>query len=392
MVSDEDHSPPGDRVPISIATWNIQSGRNARLESALRALNKMDVDLAILTEAKLTNGIHTKYSSVYNVVASNAVSHRQGGVALVFKDSPHWQVESTRCFGPNVISAEIVTGPRRIPLVGAYIPPDDTTTLAHVEQALNPFRGRNDLVMLGDLNVPLDAPVGVRDTAIANAVALAGLHDMHHHFRQGRLGGSTWHQIREGDLVRSRPDYVLSRDRRLFTKVAIRRPRHFDSDHRLIRATLTSNPLGENKAYLRGRRKFPRRTPKWGPSTELDSLFQAIEDSVPRGGRQRSGPRRAWISENSWKLVDARSCLRHSLTYTQAEYRRLGRLLKASLKEDRRQRCAKAGAAALAAYEVGEAQEAWRIVAAWYRDAAGRPPKPARQALQQVSRKEIDSK
>ena len=73
---------------------NIQSGRNTRLETALWALGKMGVDLCFLTETKVTDGIYTQLSSDYHVLATNAMSHHQGGIALVYRDSPYWQVES----------------------------------------------------------------------------------------------------------------------------------------------------------------------------------------------------------------------------------------------------------------------------------------------------------
>ena len=44
---------------FTVATWNIRCGRNGGLESALRALESLEVDIAILTEAKLTKGIYT---------------------------------------------------------------------------------------------------------------------------------------------------------------------------------------------------------------------------------------------------------------------------------------------------------------------------------------------
>jgi len=75
-----------------IGTWNIQSGRNCRLETALRALGVVGVDLAFVTETKLMDGIYTRFSSDYHVLATNAVSHTQGEVALVYRDSPFWQV------------------------------------------------------------------------------------------------------------------------------------------------------------------------------------------------------------------------------------------------------------------------------------------------------------
>ena len=57
------------------------------------------------------------------VVATSAVSHRQGGVALCVRENEYFQVESTVCHGPNVMSCVLTTGARRIPLVGASVYP-----------------------------------------------------------------------------------------------------------------------------------------------------------------------------------------------------------------------------------------------------------------------------
>ena len=125
------------RTVVRMATYNIQSGCAGRLEMALRAMEQMNVDLGILTEAKLTNGIHTRYSSGYQVFATEARSHCQGGVALFYRHSPFWQVESVRRYGPNVISFQLVMGSRCFGAVGAYIPPTDLSTLEFVKQALD---------------------------------------------------------------------------------------------------------------------------------------------------------------------------------------------------------------------------------------------------------------
>ena len=106
------------------------------MEAALQALSIVGVDLCFLTETKLTNGIHTRFSSGYRVLATNAMSHHQGGVALVYKESPYWQGESSVLHGPNVISAMVVSGNSRYGIVGAYIPPNDTTTTIHIAAAL----------------------------------------------------------------------------------------------------------------------------------------------------------------------------------------------------------------------------------------------------------------
>ena len=87
MRSTETNIGQADRVSISIGTYNIRGGRAGRLEAALRAMQQMNLDIGILTETKLTNGIHTRQSSGFQVVATEARSAHQGGVALVFKES-----------------------------------------------------------------------------------------------------------------------------------------------------------------------------------------------------------------------------------------------------------------------------------------------------------------
>jgi hypothetical protein len=162
-------------TPIRIATFNIQSGRGGRLEMALRALGAMNVDVCLLTEAKLTDGVYTRSSNGYSVVSTSAFSHRQGGVALCVRENEYFQVESTACHGPNVISCVLVTGTRRIPLVGVYIPPADISTLEHVNAALSRFGDGPAPILLGDLNVDLDQPEDDRDTQVATVLSDHGL-------------------------------------------------------------------------------------------------------------------------------------------------------------------------------------------------------------------------
>ena len=57
------------------------------MESALRALESLGVDIAILTEAKLTGGIYTRGVRGYLVVATDAKSAWQGGIAVCVRES-----------------------------------------------------------------------------------------------------------------------------------------------------------------------------------------------------------------------------------------------------------------------------------------------------------------
>ena len=388
-MEEEEPTPPDPESPVSvnIATFNITSGRNSRLPQALRALEMLQVDLCFLTEAKLTDGIYTRFSSGYHVTATSAESHRQGGIALAYRDSDYWQVESIQRHGPNVMSCILVTGNRCHPLVGAYIPPADVSTIEFVERALNRFSQGPAPILLGDLNVNLREPTGARETQIAAMVASYSLQDMIPHFKQRPRyrDGATWRQYRNGELVKGWCDYLLGTDRSRLRKVCIRDPRCFSSDHFVVMGKLMSERLRSNRRYLNGRQRFPLKAHKVGPTSSLaDQLFQKLKDAMPNPtGQERR--RAAWISEATWRLVDARSSLRRSEAYTQAEHRRLNRKVKASLKEDRKHRVEDAGDAIESALRNQDAQGAWDRLKAWYRQAEDRAPKPTRRELATVT-------
>ena len=66
--------------------------------------------------------------------------------------------------------------------------------------------------------------------------------------------------IRVGREVRSRTDYILGTDFRLFWNVSVQDPRH-NSDHCLVLGCLQSAPLREHSKYLRRRKRLPLRPP-----------------------------------------------------------------------------------------------------------------------------------
>ncbi len=69
---------------IAIAIYNIHNGQNGGLESALRGMDGMDINLGILLETKVMDGIYAWHLSGYSVVASNAHSANQGGIAHIW--------------------------------------------------------------------------------------------------------------------------------------------------------------------------------------------------------------------------------------------------------------------------------------------------------------------
>ena len=50
-------------VAIRFGTYNIRNGRKGGLEKALRGMSHANMDLGILQETELTDGVHTRGSA-----------------------------------------------------------------------------------------------------------------------------------------------------------------------------------------------------------------------------------------------------------------------------------------------------------------------------------------
>ena len=158
-------------------------------------------DLGILTETKIGNDIYTKSHLGYSIKCSKAEpgpnGGAQGGVALIEKEDPEgWHTESLVFHGPNVLSCIIVSGKKRTPLVGGYLPPSTLVHLPQLGAALDRFAGRKT-VFIGDLNADLHDVSTERNQEVADCVASYGLFDMLPHFQQQRRFHhmTTWWQV-----------------------------------------------------------------------------------------------------------------------------------------------------------------------------------------------------
>ena len=206
-------------------------------------MDGLGVDIGFLLETKLTDGIDTRYSSGYNVVALTAPSAWQGGIALFWRGNISYEIEETRIWGPNVISLHMMMGKIRFFVVGCYIPPSDLETLACIDKAWRECPSGAHPILVGDLNFNIRAPRTEREEAIAEQVDAMDLVDMSRHFRQRsgkRLRGTwTWRMRRGGRWISSQCDYFLGRetDRRRFRRISVRMPRYY-SDHRALVAVI----------------------------------------------------------------------------------------------------------------------------------------------------------
>ena len=61
---------------------------------------------------------------------TTAADDEQGGVGMVVRYQPQvWSLESTRFYGPNVVSCDVITDRKQNLLIGAYL---TTSTLGHL--------------------------------------------------------------------------------------------------------------------------------------------------------------------------------------------------------------------------------------------------------------------
>ena len=64
-----------DSAPITSVT-----AERGGLKAELRGMSQANVDLGILQETKLTDGVYTRGSAGYNVIATDVPSRHRGGV------------------------------------------------------------------------------------------------------------------------------------------------------------------------------------------------------------------------------------------------------------------------------------------------------------------------
>ena len=94
--------------------------------------------MEFIQENKLTQGIHTRHGTVYDIWATETESWHRGGVAVVWRAAKGWRVEITASFGPNVVSFLVTLGEILWYILGAYVPTNNMSDLHFMDQALRP--------------------------------------------------------------------------------------------------------------------------------------------------------------------------------------------------------------------------------------------------------------
>jgi hypothetical protein len=71
----------------------------------------MGIGASILTEMKITDDRYPKITLGYKVIVSKVTSHKQGGIALVWKEGhSSFEVAAACIVTPNLLTFQLVTG------------------------------------------------------------------------------------------------------------------------------------------------------------------------------------------------------------------------------------------------------------------------------------------
>ena len=121
---------------------------------------QMGVDTAVLQETKIVNEKYTKAAAGYTIMCSKAVSTRQGGVGLLWKNGDsRFEVKSFAFKnGPNIVTFQVVTGNRQYYVGGVYIPPNCHLGVDEIRAAMEACPLGCTPIVMGDLNANIGFP------------------------------------------------------------------------------------------------------------------------------------------------------------------------------------------------------------------------------------------
>ena len=159
-------------------------------------------------------------------------------------------------------------------------------------------------------------------------------------------------------------------------------PTH-NSDHRALVVKLATE--GGIKEYRGGRRRAPFRKKKKGEMSEGDKMFEALEGQISKP-RRRERAENKWIRQATWDLVDKRTQLRREGRLDIKESRKLSRRIKASLREDRRERARRTGEQVMTHLRNGHVREAWGAIWGWHRTVEPKAAKPCFRTMEEQTK------
>ncbi len=114
------------------------------------------------------------------MIVSRATSPHQGGIALLWRESENlgFLVEAVSIVSPNVLTFQLVMGGVRFFVMGACIPPADTTRVDDIRDAWDKCPANYKPLLIGDLNINFGSPRSEREEIIVDLLKEINLADI----------------------------------------------------------------------------------------------------------------------------------------------------------------------------------------------------------------------
>ncbi len=113
------------------------------------------------------------------MIASKATSPQQGGITLLWTAKHRdFEVEAVNIASSNILMFQLVTGGVSFFVMGAYIPPADTTGVDDLCAAWANCSTNCKLLLLGDLIIKFGSPKTKREETIADLLDKINFIDM----------------------------------------------------------------------------------------------------------------------------------------------------------------------------------------------------------------------
>ena len=114
-------------------------------------------------------------------------------------------------------------------------------------------------------------------------------------------------------------------------------------------------------------------------------MFEALAEKV-ENLRRRERAENKWIRQTTWDLVDRRTQVRREGKLNIAESRKLSRRIKASLREDRRERALRAGEEVMTHLQNGRVREAWGTIWGWHKTVEPKAANPCFRSMERQTK------
>ena len=166
-------------------------------------------------------------------------------------------------------------------------------------------------------------------------------------------------------------DYALVSNTNDFKYHKIKTPQ-VDTDHRMVVIGLKTDTEQHHRTYIKKRKKLDVNIV---PQSRSDTLIHQLTKQKPRKEYITMDHRsRSWISETTWQYIDGKAAARRE--HNIDEVKRLKKLVRKSLRNDRRIRAEKAATEIEQLLIHGQVRDAYKIIGKWYKKKSRKSPIP----------------